>query len=163
MSTEQFILSRPEAGYVLKRLRGGTQLQIIPLGGDRPENTYPVTLAFEQGGAAQLISDLSALYPEPAATDGPREELRAAGIERRKLKEETEKLTKELAQERESREQLERDLSRALGYIDRVVEDEPPVKDPVTVINRHCGDIGESFVTRTPRRGPVLSGSDPWR
>ena len=115
----------------------------------------------EQKAAARELFDEAKRAQQEAAE--AREELRAAGVERRKLKEETEVLGKELAHARESREKVERDLSRALGYIDRVVEDEPPVKDPVTVINRHCGDIGESFTTGTPRRGPVLSGSDPWR
>lgn len=114
----------------------------------------------QKQAARELFEEAKAARKEAAEA---REELRAAGVERRKLKEETEVLGKELAHAREAREKVERDLSRALGYIDRVVEDEPPVKDPVTVINRHCGDIGESFTTGTPRRGPVLSGSDPWR
>lgn len=114
----------------------------------------------QKQNARELFDEVQVARKEAAQA---REELRAAGIERRKLKEETEVMGKELAHARESREKVERDLSRALGYIDRVVEDEPPVKDPVTVINRHCGDVGESFTTGTPRRGPVLSGSDPWR
>lgn len=117
----------------------------------------------EKQHARELFDEAKAARKEAAEA---REEARASGIERRKLKEETEALGKELAHAREEKARTERDLSRALGYIDRVVESEPPVTDPIAVVNRHCGEVGESFISGPTRRGPTLSGgfrSDSWR
>lgn len=113
--------------------------------------------------ARELFDEAKAARKDAAEA---REEARAAATDRRKERERAEVLEKELAHAREELAKAGRDLSRALGYIDRVVEAEPPVTDPIAVVNRQCGDVGESFISGPQRRGPSLGGGfrgDPWR
>lgn len=169
------LIERHEPGYQLCRFLGpvevGTCCQIT---GD---NGY-VQLTPE--GAKTLITDLTQTFLKSEEETGWAKAGRlTARVEelqgivgrlegerneaRRLMDKELERMRKELEAERGERLRLERNLSRAQGYIDRVTEGEPPLPGVRTELHERIGDIGVSRVSGPDRRGPQLELGEPYR
>lgn len=82
---------------------------------------------------------------------------------RRILEKETERMRKERDQLAARLAQAEQNLSRSLGYIDRVTEGEPPLPTVRQETHYSVGDVGESYVTGSEPRGPKLDLGEPCR
>lgn len=96
------------------------------------------------------------LEQQVARLEGERNEAR------RTLDKETERMRKEVEAAQARFRQSERNLQRALGYIDRVTEGEPPLPGFRREQYESVGNISTGYVEGAPTRGPILENGEPY-
>lgn len=132
---------------------------------------FPVWLAQQQNAALEnALADTANARLERNRAQEEVKELKAAqgrlegerNEARRQMEKAAEMYAKELAHLNDRLLQSEQNLSRALGYIDRVTEGEPPL-GLRREEHQRAGEVAVSYVSGPEPRGPKLSLGEPYR